>query len=259
MLLYFIHCLKIINTEEESKVSKKILSTGFIVFLFIVLIGNLAFAQTEKFEKSTLEAVGKGEVKITPDVAYLTISVEATAKKASDAVRENAEKMKSVMDKLKSQIGREDKITTARYTLSPIYEYNDRIKESQLTGYRASNGVVVETKNLDALGKLIDSATQVGANRVDSLSFDTDKKEEYRRQALAQAVQDARAMADAVARASGVKIVKILKISPSYEVPRPMVRELGFAKMAAAQTVPTPIEPGELTVSATVNIVFEIE
>ncbi len=239
--------------------SKKILPAGFIIFLFMILIGNLALAQTEKFEKSTLEGVGKGEVKIRPDVAYLMISVETAAKKASDAVRENAEKMKSVMDKLKSQIGKEDKITTTRYALSPIYEYNDRIKESQLTGYRVSNGVVVETKNLDDIGRLIDSATLVGANKVDSLSFGTDKKEEYRRQALTQAVQDARAIADAVARASGVKIVKILKISPSYEVPRPMVRELGFAKMAATQATLTPIEPGELTVSATVNIVFEIE
>ncbi len=231
---------------------------GFILLISIFLVSNLAFAQ-EKSEKSTLEAVGRGEVKIKPDMAYLTISVETTAKKASDAVRENAEKMRSVIDKLKSQIGKEDKITTTGYTLSPIYEYNDRIKGSQLAGYKASNGVVVETKNLDELGKLIDSATQVGANRVDSLTFDTDKREEYRRQALTQAVQDAKSTADAVAKASGVKIVKILRISPSFEVPRPMVRELGFAKVAATQAAPTPIEPGELTVSATVNIVFEIE
>jgi uncharacterized protein len=247
------------NNEEEHKMSKRILSRQFILLLFIFLISNLAFAQTERYEKSTLEAVGKGEVKIKPDVAYLTLSVETTAKKASDAVRDNAEKMKNVLDKLKSQIGKEDKITTTGYTLSPIYEYNDKIKESQLTGYRASNGVVVDIKNLDNIGKLIDSATQVGANRVDSLSFDTDKREEYKRQALAQAVQDARVTADTVARASGVKIVRILRISPSFEVPRPVVRELGFAKMAATQAAPTPIEPGELTVSATVNIVFEIE
>jgi uncharacterized protein YggE len=247
-----------INKRGEHKMLKKIFFRESILLISIFLISNSAFAQ-EKFEKSTLEAVGKGEIKIKPDVAYLTISVETTSKRASDAVRENAEKMKAVLDKLKSQIGKEDKITTTGYTLSPIYEYNDRTKESQLTGYRASNGVVVEIKNLDDLGRLIDSATQVGANRVDSLSFDTDKRDEYRRQALAQAVQDARATADTVAKATGVKVVKILKISPSYEVPRPMARELGFAKMSATQTAPTQIEPGELTVSATVNIVFEIE
>lgn len=240
--------------------SKKILSPEFILLPFIFLISNLAFAQTEKYEKSTLEAVGKGEVKIKPDVAYLTLSVETNAKKASDAARDNAEKMKNVLDKLKSQLGKEDKITTTGYQLSPIYEYNDKIKKSELTGYRASNGVVVETKGLDELGKLIDSATQVGANRIDSLSFDTDKREEYRRRALVEAVQDAKGTADTVARASGVKIVRILKISPSYEVPRPVFREFGVtAKLAAPQAAPTPIEPGELTVSATVNIVFEIE
>ncbi len=240
--------------------SKKLISAEFIVFLFIVLISSWAFAQTEKCEKNTLEVTGKGEIKIKPDVAYLTISVETTAKKASDAARDNAEKMKNVLDKLKSQIGKEDKITTTGYQLSPIYEYNDKTRRSDLTGYRASNGVVLETKNLDELGKLIDSATQVGANRIDHLSFGTDKRDEYRRQALAEAVQDAKATADAVAKASGVKIVRILKISPSYEVPRPVFREFGVAKLAAApEAAPTPIELGELTVSATVNIVFEIQ
>ncbi len=239
--------------------SKRILFYESIFIISIFLFINLAFAQPEKSEKSTLEVVGRGEVRIKPEVAYLTILVETTAKKASDAVRENAEKMKKVIDKLKSEIGKEDKITTSGYTLSPIYEYSDKIKGSQLTGYGASNGVTVETRNLNDIGKLVDSATQVGANRINSLSFDTNKREEYKRQTLVQAVQDARTTADTVARASGVKIVKILRISPSYEVPGPMVRELGFAKMATAQPAPTPIEPGELTVSATVNIVFEIE
>jgi uncharacterized protein YggE len=240
--------------------SKKLIYAEFIIFLFIVIISNWAFAQTEKYEKNTLEAAGKGEIKIKPDVAYLTVSVETTAKKASEAARDNAEKMKNVLDKLKSQIDKEDKITTTGYQLSPIYEYNDKTRKSDLTGYRASNGVVLETKNLDELGKLIDSATQVGANRIDNLSFGTDKRDEYRRQALAEAVQDAKATADTVAKASGVKIVRILKISPFYEVPRPVFREFGDAKLVAApETAPTAIEPGELTVSATVNIVFEIQ
>jgi len=239
---------------------KKIASLVCINLLFIILIANPALAQTERYEKSTLEVTGKGKIKIKPDIAYLTLSVETNAKKASDAVRENAERMKSVLDQLKSQIGKQDKITTTGYQVSPIYEYNESTRRSELTGYRASNQAVVETKNLDELGKLIDSATQVGANRIESLSFDTDKREDYRRQALVKAVEDAKATAETIANAGGVKIVKILRISPSYEVPVPVYREFGVtAKAIQAEAAPTPIEPGELTVSATVSIVFEIE
>ncbi|MGH7806837.1 MAG: SIMPL domain-containing protein, partial [Thermodesulfobacteriota bacterium] len=73
------------------------------------------------------------------------------------------------------------------------------------------------------------------------------------------AVGDAKATAETVAKAAGVRVVKIVRISPSYEVPGPVYRDFLQAKVAAAESAPTPIEPGELTVSATVNIVYEIE
>ena len=238
---------------------KRIICPGVIAVLFIVLIANVTFAQTEKYEKNTLEVMGNGDVKIKPDVAYLTLAVETTAKTASEAVKSSAEKMKRVIDQLKSQIGKEDKISTSGYQLSPIYEYNESTRRSVLTGYSVSNQVVVETKNLNELRNLIDSTTQVGANRIDSISFGTNKRDEYRRQALVESVEDAKATAEIVAKAGGVKIVKILRISPSYEVPMPVYRDFVQAKAMEAGAAPTPIEPGEVTVSATVSIVFEIE
>jgi uncharacterized protein YggE len=239
--------------------SKKILCLGLITLSFAILISGFTFAQTERYEKSTLEATGRGEIKIKPDVAYLTLAVENSAKTASEAAKQNAEKMNSVIDKLKTLISKEDKISTAGYQLFPVYEYDEKTRRSVLTGYRAANQVVVEIKNLNQLGKLIDSSTQVGANRIDNISFDTSKREEYRKQALVKAVQDAKGTAETVAQAAGVKIVKIVRISPSYEVPGPVYRDFVQAKMAAAETAPTPIEPGELTISANASIVYEIQ
>jgi hypothetical protein len=228
-------------------------------FIFAVLASDLALGQTDKYEKSTLEVTGRGELKIKPDVAYLTLAVENTSKTASEAAKDNAEKMNGVISQLKTLISKEDKISTTGYQLFPVYEYDEKTRRSVLTGYRASNQVVVEIKNLNQLGKLIDSSTQVGANRIDSISFDTNKREEYRRQALVKAVEDAKATAETVGKAAGVKIVKIIRISPSYELAGPVYRDFIQAKVAAAESAPTPIEPGELTVNATVNIVFEIE
>jgi uncharacterized protein len=223
------------------------------------LINSLAFSQTVNNDKSTLHVNGKGVVTAKPDKANITISVETTNQNASIAVKENADKMNKVMGKLKSQIGKDDKISTTGYNLSPVYTYDDKTRKSELSGYRVSNSIIVESKNLEVIGKLIDSATQAGANRIESLSFDTDKRDEYRRQALVKAVQDAKETADIVAKAAGVTIVKIIQIAPSYDVPIPVYREFALtAREAAAPPPPTQIEPGELTVNASVNIVFEI-
>jgi uncharacterized protein YggE len=233
-----------------------------LLCLFLSLLMNsVAFSQTVNNEKNKLQANGKGVVTAKPDKANLTISVDTTNLNASTAVKENAEKMNKVMEKLKSQIGKNDKISTTGYNLSPIYTYDEKTRKSELSGYRVSNSIIVESKNLEAVGKLIDSATQAGANRIESLSFDTDKRDEYRRQALVKAVQDARETADIVAKAAGVAIVEIIQISPSYEIPIPVYREFALAarEVAAPPPPPTQIEPGELTVSASVTMVFEIQ
>ncbi len=57
-----------------------------------------------------------------------------------------------------------------------------------------------------------------------------------------------------------MKITRILQLSPSYDYPVPVYRDYAMsAREGAAPPPPTPIEPGELTINATVNIVFEIE
>ncbi|GIW46856.1 MAG: putative conserved lipoprotein LpqG [Deltaproteobacteria bacterium] len=233
----------------------------YTVFLCILaLITNTTQAQQiqNATQKSTLKVTGKGEVKVKPDVAYLRLSVETTSPRASEAVYQNAEKMEKVIDKLGSLIGKEDEISTTGYNLSPVYQYDEKTRRSVLTGYRVLNQVEIETSRLNDIGKLIDSAIQSGVNRVESVRFDTRKKSDYKKQALVKAVNEAREIAEIVASASGVKIVKVLRISPSYESPIPVYKEITPARGIPSE-ITTPIEPGEVTIQASVSILFEID
>lgn len=232
---------------------------SLMALLLVIISSNFAISQSTGMEKNTLQVSGKGQITAIPDVANITFTVETTKKTASDAVKENAEKMNMVMSEIKSKIGKDDKLSTSGYSLSPIYSYDDKIGRSILTGYTVSNSILIRIKNLKEVGNLIDSATQVGANRIDSLSFDTDKRDEYRKEALVKAVQDARETAEIVANAAGVSIVKIIQISPSYDVPIPIYKDFAATRELAAAPAPTQIEPGELVINATVNIVFEIK
>ena len=214
-------------------------------------------AQNAQYEKQTLTVNGKGEMSAAPDVAYLNLAVETMAKSASQAVKENAEKTNSVMEAIKAKLGENDKVSTAGYNLSPIYEYNNQTNKSEFKGYKASNQIVAEVHNLKQIGAIIDSTAEAGLNNISGLRFDTTKSAELRKKALAEAVKDAKATAEILAQAAGVKITRILQLSPSYDYPVPVYRDFAVAKEAAA--APTPIEPGDLTINATVNIVFEIE
>jgi len=235
--------------------NSKVIGITFLLALLFVINSN---AQSMKYEQQTLSVNGNGEVYIAPDLANISFAVETNAKTASAAVKENAQKTNKVLEALKSQIGKDDTLSTTGYNLSPVYEYNNQTKKSEFTGYRATNSVLVKTFNLKNVGNLIDSAAEAGSNSIQGLTFDSTKRNEHMKEALAKAVKDAKTTAETVANAAGVKITTIYQISPSYNYPVPVYRDFAESKMAAAPP-PTPIEAGEITVKASVNMVFGIE
>jgi len=240
-------------------ISKKVIAiTMVLIFAFLPIFSSNA--QDGKYEQHTISVTGRGEIFITPDVANISFSVETNAKTASEAVKQNADNTSKVLKALKAQIGKDDKLSTAGYNLTPVYEYNNQTKKSEFNGYRATNVITVKTYDLNNLGNLIDSAAAAGSNNIQGLSFDTTKRDEYRREALVKAVEDAKTTAQTVTNAAGVKITKIFQISPSYDYPTPVYRDFAVrGKADFAEAASTPIEAGEISIKALVNMVFGIE
>ncbi|MGA7873818.1 MAG: SIMPL domain-containing protein [Candidatus Binatus sp.] len=231
-----------------------------VVSLAITLpvVASLASAQTSAnpFAVRTIEVDGSGETRTSPDTADLDVAIDTEAKTAEEAASSNAALAAKVIDALKSKLGDKGKITTGGYSLNP--EYSQRPSENPtIVGYNAQNSVTVHTGALDLVGALIDSAIAAGANRVNSLNFSVKDDTKARTEAIAIATRDARAQADALASALGVKLGKVLKATTVSEQ-RPIPIRMGRA-MAMSANVATPVEPGEVTVPATVSLTFEIE
>jgi len=210
----------------------------------------------DNFAVRTIEVDGSGETRTSPDTADLELAIETQAKTAELAAARNAELATKVIDALKSKLGDKGKITTGGYSLNP--EYSQRPSENPaIIGYTAQNTVTVHSGALELVGTLIDSAIAAGANRVNSLSFSVKDDSKARAEAIAMATRDARAQADALAAALDVKLGKVLKATTVSEQ-RPVPIRMGRA-MAMSASVETPVEPGEVTVPATVSLIFEIE
>ena len=210
--------------------------------------------------RRTITVSGQGEISASPDLAILAVAVETTAEKAGDAVAQNAARSAKVASALKGMLGKDDKLATTRYALEPRYEPAKRgeATEPRIVGYVARNEVQVETHRTDAVGAMIDSANAAGANRVSGLQFTLANRNEQLRAALAKAGTEARAQADSVAAALGVKLRDVYSATTSVPSIQPRRMEsLGMAAMEAR--APTPIEPGAVSVTATLQVVYEIE
>ena len=221
----------------------------FSLFICLSLtLAQLSYAKEEP-EASTIEVVGKARVMTMPNVATVTFAVETNSTKAQQAVRENAKQTEQLLSTLKNIGGEKIKVSTSGFNLTPVYDKDDRL---QPRGYRVTNTVIVETKEIDQVGIFIDEASKAGVSRIGSLTFSTDSEEKLRKEAAVLAVKQAKDVAADLAKAAGLTIKRIVKLSYTPRGPAPLFR---MEAMAAAAR--TPVEVGEITVEETVQVIFE--
>ena len=208
---------------------------------------------------------GSATISVEPDLAILDMGVEAFGKTVSFARSDAAIAMDAIVSSLKSEGVLEKDIQTQRLNISPKYEWQEISIGSQvtnkqvLTGYSVSNYVRVKIRDLDHVGKIVDSASESGGDfvRVNSISFNLEDTYNLMPQLREQAVQNAFMKANEYASAAGLSLGSITSLSevgsssPSSAIGNPM--------RAMSALIESPISGGELQVSLTVLAVFGID
>ncbi len=209
-------------------------------------------------DPGTIQVAGMAEVRVPADQAEVSLAVETEGPTARQAAAENAERMDRVVSAVRATGIAGLEIETRGYTLRPRYVRHDRAEVPRIEGYTAVNHVVVTVDDPDAAGRLIDAGIEAGANRVASLSFSATRTDEARREALRGAVENARAEAEVVAEALGVVLGLPREVNVGFDRPSPRVFHETAMMEAADARAPTPVEPGEQTVTANVSIRYSI-
>lgn len=209
---------------------------------------------------ATIAVHGEGTVQVDPDRARVRLGVESEAPLASEAQAETnriANEIMAAMEEL--GIAAED-IRTSRLSLYPVYADRspDRPRgEPEVAGYRATNTVSIMLDDLGRIGAVIDAAIAAGANRVEGVEFELRDATEARGRALAAAVEDARAKAQAIAAALGVTLGSIVETT-EQGVSSPPIPFMARTEAAMVQDVSTPVAPGRIEVGASLMIRYAI-
>jgi uncharacterized protein YggE len=201
---------------------------------------------------------GTGEVTVTPDVAILTLGVQAQETTVKAAQSEASFAMSAVVDALKSNGVADKDIQTQWYSISPVTKWDDKTNEQITTGYSVTNTVMAKIRDITKAGTIIDAVTEAGGDltRINGISFTVNDPTAYNNQAREKAMQDAAAKAQQLATLAGVNLGKVIYISESGSyIPQP-IRLFDSAVGASAST---PISPGELDITLTVQVGYAIE
>jgi uncharacterized protein YggE len=206
-----------------------------------------------------IEVTGEGRVSARPDMAQIQIGVTTDAPTAQEALRKNSDAMASLLKTLQAKGISDKDILTSNFSVNPQYRYDNPSGRSQLpvlTGYTVNNSVHTKVRKIADLGMVMDAVVASGANNINGISFSQANPEPLLDQARRNAIKDAERKAQIYAVASGIKAGKVLWISETgshFEPPRPMMMS------ARAESAGVPISAGEQELSASVNVIFEID
>ncbi len=210
-------------------------------------------------QPSGISVVGSGIVLATPNIARVTLGVEVSNGSLAAAQSDAAQRMDAVIGKLKSHGLADDDIRTVSYNISPQYDTSRDSGAQVLRGYQVQNLVDARVTNVSTLGQLLDDVVSAGATRVFGIRFEADNMEALKTQARDQAMQNARAKAEQLARDAGVSLGRAITIEESDVGGVTPVRQAAPAAAAPAAAVTTPIQPGELQVQTTVRVIWAIQ
>ena len=221
------------------------------------VVPNVVINQPAEAEKNIVTVNGSGKITLKPDLATVQLSVSTTAETATEAQDKNNALMAAVLESVKAN-GVEDKdITTSYVNLSEVYNYDK--SPAMVVGYSMNNSITVKVHALDTLGKIISDAVAAGATGTNGITFSIEDTTEAYRQALAAALSDAAAKAQALADAAGATLVSIpVSVSEQSYSSTPVEARSEMLAVAEDAASPVPVSTGEIVVTATISAEYEI-
>jgi len=250
--------------------SREWIAVGTVaLLLFLAALGGAAWLRPQSVQvlnggdaEHSLATTGEAELQVKPDTALVNLGINLKAGDAKSAQSQANQKLQAIIKALKDQGIAEDKVRTVNFNLQPEYRYDSGA--AHLDGYRVYSTVQVTTTQLDGVGGLIDAAIAAGANQVESVSFTLKNRDQYKQQAIDEALAEARQKAEASAQKLGTQVtgVRHVTINDGGSAPPPIYYDKRMANEGAAPApsgAATPVMPGSFQFQVSVQVEFGLK
>jgi hypothetical protein len=255
----------------ETEQKKFDLSNRFFAIIALLAVAICLYLATELIlgfktlnlqNQNQITVSGEGKVYTVPDVATVTLGIETNGSSVDEITEKNVSAMNKIIQELKN-LGIEEKdLQTTQYSVYPQYNWTE--KEGRIPdGYTISQNVKVKIRDFDKISSVLTAGTENGANIVNSLQFEVDDAEQFKADARAKAIAQAKEKARVLAEQSGIKLGDIINVyensyySPVSSYSTKEALGMGGAEDQAIQ-IPQ-IQTGEQEIRATVNLVYKIK
>lgn len=246
---------------------------GSVLVLALVISAKGSFAATPSIGGGTVTlvnpgpqggpppgivVVGEAKLDYKPDVAYLTLGAVTQAPTAQAALEDLSRHIATMLERAKG-LGIADKdIAHATYAIQPQYTYAQN-QPPRLSGYQANQQVVVTLRNVTTVGKAIDALVRDDSATTASVRFALASGKDPELDARTRAIADARAKAEAMAQAAGVRLGGAISITEVGSVgAQPYYGAFKGAFADAPQRTPADLPTGTVEQTIRMQVQFAI-
>ena len=231
------------------------------IFTTLIILGLFVLSACEREtilmsddHLNQIHVVGTGTVTASPDIATAQIGVQTFSSEVEPAINENNRKSDAIQAALRKQGIEEKDMRTSSFSIYPQRDYQHD-KPDEIIGYQVNNTISVIIRDIDSVGKILQVAIDAGSNNIYGINFTLDDQEPFEDEARVKAIEDAREKAESMAEAAGINLGKVLSITESSGS-WPIMAKADYDGREFSSEVP--IQPGELELTISVEMVFEI-
>lgn len=217
----------------------------------LLLTGTGAYAATP----TEIWASGSNTVSVTPDIATVNATIATNARDAASAVSQNNSRYDSAVAAIvRTGVARGDialSYYNVNYVPKPPPQPNETPIQGTQWGYTVTRTFAVKVRVMTKAGSVVDAITNVDGATIGGVDFGVADPTKAQREAMIHAVRDARAQAETLATAAGLRIVGIKQITQGgAPVVQPMMR------MSAMAPEPTNLDASSVSVREDVTIIY---
>jgi len=226
----------------------------------LILAVALSACGTAAGQTRSLSVSGTGTVSLAPDIAYINIGVHTENPDIAQAVSSNNSLAQAVVTALQNNGVDAKDIQTSNFSVYSTQSYDKLTGQSTGSTFAVDNTVYVTVRDLGKLAGLLDTAIKAGANNINSVSFDLSDKTAGMQQARQKAMDDAGSLAAELAKSAGLSLGGIQNLSYSESGPVYYAYAMGGGGSSApSASVAAPINPGQIQLTATVSVTYEVK
>ena len=249
--------------EQTTKLLNKTftLAAILVVGILVFFVGQIILQDksVNLQNQNQITVSGEGKIYAKPDVALVSLGVTTTGTTVAEVTKSNTDRMNAVIEAVKNLKIDEKDIQTTNYNLNPLYNWTEKYG-NVFQGYTLEQNIQVKIRDFTKIGDVLSGATTKGANLVGSLQFTIDNPEQFKEQARAAAIKQAKANAQNLAKESGIGLGKLINVYEGYNSVPVTYNSAKAMGGGVADSAPVPtVQPGQQEIDITINLTYQVK